>query len=32
MATKEGDNFDPFGGSGTTYVIVEIKKSQMDWL
>ncbi|ECG9496449.1 site-specific DNA-methyltransferase, partial [Salmonella enterica] len=26
MATKEGDLiFDPFGGSGTTYVIAEIK-------
>jgi len=26
MASREGDTvFDPFGGSGTTYVVAEIK-------
>jgi site-specific DNA-methyltransferase (adenine-specific) len=27
MASKEGDLvFDPFGGSGTTYIVAEVKK------
>jgi site-specific DNA-methyltransferase (adenine-specific) len=31
MASEEGDTvFDPFGGSGTTYVVAEIKRRQ--WL
>ena len=32
MSSNPGDIvFDPFGGSGTTYMVAEIKQRGMDW-